>query len=157
MDSSALSFGRHLPLAATIIAVASCSPSNSVEADLIFTGGQVVTVDEDFSIAEALAVKDGSIIAVGTSREVSALRGPNTEIFDLSGKTVIPGLQDSHIHFLSLGNDITYEAELTFAETAEEIVAEMVGLEERMDPDPGEWLVGSRWDQYKYPEMVTRW
>ena len=68
MDSSALSFGRHLPLAATIIAVASCSPSNSVEADLIFTGGQVVTVDEDFSIAEALAVKDGSIIAVGTSR-----------------------------------------------------------------------------------------
>ena len=88
---------------------------------------------------------------------MSALRGPNTEIFDLSDKTVIPGLQDSHIHFLSLGSDITYEAELTFAETAEEIVAEMVGLEERMDPELGEWLVGNRWDQYKYPEMVTRW
>jgi predicted amidohydrolase YtcJ len=117
----------------------------------------VVTVDGDFSIAEALAVKDGRIVAVGTVREVATLRGAATEVFDLSGKTLIPGLQDSHIHFLSLGQDITYEAELTFAETAEEIVAEIVALGERMDPDPGEWLIGNRWDQYKYPEMVTRW
>ena len=144
-------------LPAVLLALVSCSPSGSVDADWIFTGGQVVAVDEDFSIFEALAVKDGSIIAVGTAREVAALRGPKTEVFDLSGRTLIPGLQDSHIHFLSLGHDITYEAELTFAVTAEEIVAEMVALGERKNPARGEWLVGNRWDQYKYPEMVTRW
>lgn len=147
----------HRAIAAAFLVFVSCSPSVSVEADWVFTGGQVVTVDEEFSTAEALAVKDGKIIAVGSDRDISALRGPGTEMFDLSGKTIVPGLQDSHIHFLSLGHDITYEAELTFAETAEEIVAEMVALQERMDPAPSEWLIGNRWDQYKYPEMVTRW
>ncbi len=146
-----------LAFAAALWVLVSCSPSVSVEADWVFFGGQVVTVDEAYSTAEALAVKDGKIIAVGSDRDISALRGAGTEVFDLLGKTIVPGLQDSHIHFLSLGHDITYEAELTFAETAEEIVAEMVALQERKDPDLGEWLIGNRWDQYKYPEMVTRW
>ncbi len=144
-------------LATCLIALTSCSTGNSIAADWVFTGGQVVKVDDQFSFAEALAVKDGNIFAVGTNREVARLRGPNTQVFDLDGKVVVPGLQDSHIHFLGLGNDITYEAELTFAETAEEIVAAMVALEERKDPESGEWLVGNRWDQYKYQEMVTRW
>lgn len=126
-------------------------------ADLIFTGGAVVTVDEDFSIAEALAVRDGQILAVGSATEVAGYAGPGTRVIDLEGKTVLPGLQDSHIHFLGLGQDVTYEAELTFAMTAEEIVAAVADLKERLDPEPGEWLVGNRWDQYKYPEMVTRW
>jgi len=126
-------------------------------ADMILTGGTVVTVDDDFTIVEALAIKDGQIIAVGSAAEVAALAGPGTRTIDLAGKTVIPGLQDSHIHFLSLGRDVTYEAELTFAMSAEEIVAAIVELRERLDPEPGEWLIGNRWDQYKYPEMVTRW
>ncbi|MFC1662097.1 amidohydrolase [Gemmatimonadota bacterium] len=145
-------------LSAGLLAI-SCSPSvpPPAQADWIFTGGQVVTLDQDFSMAEAVAVKGGRIVAVGSAREVGTYQGPNTEVVHLEGRTVIPGLQDSHIHFLSLGNDITYEAEFTFAMTAEEIVAEIVALKERMDPAPGEWLIGNRWDQYKYPEMVTRW
>ncbi|MBT8396070.1 MAG: amidohydrolase family protein, partial [Gemmatimonadetes bacterium] len=50
-----------------------------------------------------------------------------------------------------------YEAELTFAMTAEEIVEEILALKDRLDAQPGDWLIGNRWDQYKYPEMVTRW
>jgi len=126
-------------------------------ADMILTGGTVVTVDNEFGIAEALAIKDGRIIAVGSAAEVAALAGPGTRTIDLAGKTVIPGLQDSHIHFLRLGRDVTYEAELTFAMSAEEIVAAIAELKERLEPAPGEWLIGNRWDQYKYPEMVTRW
>lgn len=143
----------------TPLLLSSCtsSPPPGSEADWIFTGGQVVTVDEAFSLAEALAVKDGRIVAVGTAEEVEAFRGPETEVTDLAGKTLIPGLQDSHIHFLGLGRDVNYEAELTFATTAEEIVEEVADLKERLDPGPGEWLVGNRWDQYKYPRMVTRW
>ncbi len=148
-----------LLLSAAPLILSSCSPATppGTQADWIFTGGQVVTVDEDFSIAEALAVNDGRIIAVGSAREVGNLQGPATQVVDLEGQTVIPGLQDSHIHFLSLGHDVNYEAELTFAMTAEEIVEEIVALKERLKAQPGEWLIGNRWDQYKYPGMVTRW
>ncbi len=145
---------------AVALASAGCMSGQTAEwatADMILTGGTVVTVDDDFTIAEALAIKDGQIIAVGTAAEVAARAGSGTRTIDLAGKTVIPGLQDSHVHFLSLGRDVTYEAELTFAMSAEEIVAAIAELKERLDPEPGEWLIGNRWDQYKYPEMVTRW
>jgi predicted amidohydrolase YtcJ len=148
-----------LPAIAAVFFLSGCSSSSTsgVQADWIFTGGQVVTVDEDFSIQEAIAVRGGQILAVGSAEAIDSLRGPRTEVMDLAGRAVVPGLQDSHIHFLSLGHDITYEAELTFAMTAEEIVTEITDLEERLNPAPGDWLVGNRWDQYKYPEMVTRW
>ena len=143
----------------SLFLLASCEPSlpPGAQADWIFTGGQVVTVDDAFSVAEALAVKDGRIVAVGTAEEIELFRGSGTRVLEMAGRTLIPGLQDSHIHFLSLGHDITYEAELTFAMTADDIIQEMVALKERQDPGPGEWLIGNRWDQYKYPEMVTRW
>ncbi len=137
---------RYQVLTAATLLLSSCTASfpPAGQADWIFTGGQIVTVDEDFSMAEALAVKDGRILAVGAVAEVDAFRGPGTEVFDLEGKSVIPGLQDSHIHFLGLGRDVNYEAELTFAMTAEEIVAEIVSLKGRLAPEPGEWLVGNR-------------
>jgi hypothetical protein len=68
-------------------------------ADLVITNGKVITVDKDFSIAEAVAVKDGKIVAVGTSSEVSKFIGKNTRTLDLKGKTMLPGISDSHLHF----------------------------------------------------------
>ena len=127
------------------------------EPDLVLTGAEVRTVDAEDSLAEALAIKDGRIVAAGTASAVGALAGPNTRTVDLSGKTVIPGVQDSHIHFLSLGRDITSGVELSYAESAEDIVA---GVRDRIAEsrvEPGEWVVGRRWDQFKYPQMVTRW
>ena len=127
------------------------------EPDLVLTGAEVRTVDANDRVAEALAIKDGRVVAVGAAPEVAALAGPNTRTVDLAGLTVIPGLQDSHIHFLPLGQDITSGVELSYAESAEEIVA---GVRERIEASripPGEWVVGRRWDQFKYPQMVTRW
>ena len=126
-------------------------------ADLILTNGAIVTVDSAFSVAEALAVKHGRIVAVGSAADVDAWRGATTRVMDLDGRTVIPGLQDSHIHFVGLGRDIQGEAELTFAMSAEDILDAVTELKERLRPAPGEWIIGNRWDQYKYPEMVTRW
>ncbi len=126
-------------------------------ADWILTGGQVVTVDREFSLHRAIAVKDGKIIAVGTEQEVRKYAGAATRILNLAGKVVLPGLQDSHIHFLGLGHDIRYEADLTYARNAGEILAAMTALRKRLNPKPGDMLIGNRWDQYKYPEMVTRW
>jgi predicted amidohydrolase YtcJ len=155
---------RHTPYFAAIAIMSAISFASidqagrwSPDADWILTGGQVVTVDRNFSLHKAIAVKDDKIIAVGTEPEVRKLAGVSTRILNLAGKVVIPGLQDSHIHFLGLGRDIRYEADLTYARDAGEILAAMTALKKRLNPVAGGWLVGNRWDQYKYPEMVTRW
>ena len=67
-------------------------------ADLIVHKAKVVTVDAKFSIAQAVAVRDGRVIAVGTDAEVMKLQGPNTKLIDAGGKMVLPGLYDSHVH-----------------------------------------------------------
>jgi hypothetical protein len=134
-------------------ALAQWTPS----ADVIFTNGQIVTLDRDFTLSEALAIKDGRIIAVGSDEAVATHRGEATRVVDLGGKVVIPGLQDSHIHFLPLGRDVNFEVDLTYAMSAEDIVEAARKVKERRNLAPGEWLVGRRWDQYKYPRMVTRW
>jgi predicted amidohydrolase YtcJ len=126
-------------------------------ADTIFTGGSVVTVDKAFSIHKGLAVKDGRVMAVGTADEVLRYRGADTKVIDLKGRTIIPGIQDSHIHFVPLGNEIAKGVELTYAKNASDILAAVQAAKERNHLKPGEWLNGYRWDQYKYPEMVTRW
>src|SRR5687768_15213149 len=67
-------------------------------ADLVLLNGKIATVDEKFTIVEALAVKDGKILRVGTNREVLETKGDQTELVDLGGKMVLPGLMDSHTH-----------------------------------------------------------
>ncbi len=143
-----------LPIVALLMA--GCA-AEVPQADLILHGGQVVTVDADFSMARALAVKDGRVLAVGGNRAILRHRGPGTRVVDLAGMTMIPGLIDSHIHFRPLGRDVRQEAELGLAMTVDEMLDAVAELRERLDPEPGQWLVGNRWDQYKYPEMLTRW
>ncbi|QIF04242.1 amidohydrolase [Roseimicrobium sp. ORNL1] len=65
---------------------------------LILHGGKVITVDDKFSIHQAIAIEDGKILAVGSDAEVTALKGPDTQVLNLEGKTVMPGLMDSHVH-----------------------------------------------------------
>jgi predicted amidohydrolase YtcJ len=74
----------------------SCKPAQSV--DLILINGKIVTVDKKFTIAEAVAIKNDRIVAVGTSNKIKKLAGNQTKTIDLKGKTVIPGLIDSHLH-----------------------------------------------------------
>jgi predicted amidohydrolase YtcJ len=66
--------------------------------DWIFTNGTILTVDENFSIVEALAIRDGRILAGGTTASIQRLAGPATRRFDLQGKTMIPGIIDPHVH-----------------------------------------------------------
>ena len=77
-----------------------CATTSSIaqDADLILHHGKVVTVDRDFSIRQALAVKGDRLIKVGTERRGLEPRGPQTVLVDLDGKMVLPGLIDSHTH-----------------------------------------------------------
>lgn len=67
-------------------------------ADLILTGGVVYTVDAARSWAQAVAVRDGTIVAIGTDRDVAELKGPASEVVELGGRMVLPGFQDAHVH-----------------------------------------------------------
>ncbi len=92
------SFWRLLAAACVLVAWFSAAFAAEPAADWILHGGRVVTVDKDFRVAEALAVRNGRIVAVGSDRQVLALRGPQTRTLDLQGKMVLPGLIDSHVH-----------------------------------------------------------
>jgi predicted amidohydrolase YtcJ len=76
------------------------SPALTQPADMVLRGGKVITVDKDWRIAQAVAVKDGRFVAVGSIEEMAARIGPGTQIVELGGKTVVPGLIDSHLHLL---------------------------------------------------------
>lgn len=77
---------------------------------LILHHGRIATQDERRSFAEAVAIRDGRFVAVGTDRDVLALRDAHTEVIDLGGRTVIPGLNDSHLHVIRGG--LNYNLEL---------------------------------------------
>jgi len=79
-----------------LIFQSTCKPMQS--ADIILYNGKIITVDHNFSIAEALAISDGKIVAVGTNRQIKRYASSKTETIDLKRKTVIPGLIDSHLH-----------------------------------------------------------
>ncbi|HKL62499.1 MAG TPA: amidohydrolase [Woeseiaceae bacterium] len=77
--------------------VAPAAPS----ADVIYHGGDILTLDDEDTIAEALAVADGRILAVGSEEAVSAYRGESTEMVDLQGRTLTPGFIDGHSHYFN--------------------------------------------------------
>lgn len=73
-------------------------------ADTIYHGGEIITVNDAQPTAEALAVKDGTILAVGGKADVFTLKGDQTQVVDLIGKTLVPGFVDGHAHFLGFGS-----------------------------------------------------
>lgn len=107
--------------------------------DLILINGKIVTVDKDFSIQQAVAVRDGKIFAAGSTSRIKGLAGTKTKVIDLKGRTVIPGLIDAHMHFLRAGFRWRQELRLDTARSVKEIL----GLIERRVGQirPGEWIL----------------
>ena len=85
------------------LVIAGCAGVWAADADLILHNGKIVTVDANFSVRQAVAIKAGKITAVGSDAAVLAERGPQTRVIDLRGRTVLPGLFDSHVHALEPG------------------------------------------------------
>jgi predicted amidohydrolase YtcJ len=116
-------------------------------ADLILVNGKLVTVDEATPEAQALAAREGVIVAVGSTAEIERYRGPDTEVIDLGGKLAIPGFIEGHAHFTGLGRSLMI-VELRTARTWEEVVERVAGAV--AEAEPGEWISGRGWHQEKW-------
>ncbi|MBW8853112.1 MAG: amidohydrolase [Bradyrhizobium sp.] len=91
---------------ACAILVAGCGGFDVAPADAIFINGKVVTVDDDSRVAQAFAIRDGKFLSVGSTAEIQRHAGASTQVVDLKGRTVIPGLADGHFHSAGGGTGI---------------------------------------------------
>src|SRR3954469_21336799 len=98
--------------AATILLCLFATPAFAQTPDTILINGKILTVDSKFSTREALSIHDGKILVVGTTSDIRKSAGPRTQVIDLQGRTVIPGLIDSHIHAIRAG--LTYSSEVNW-------------------------------------------
>src|SRR5665213_474136 len=106
--------------------------------DLILSNGKIITVDERFTIAQAVAIKGDRIAAVGTTQEMARLAGPNTRKIDLMGRAVIPGLIDNHMHLLRAATTWTRELRFDGVESRKHAI-EMLRARVKA-VGPGEWV-----------------
>ncbi len=116
-------------------------------ADLIVTNARVYTVDDSRPFVSALAVRDGRVQFVGSSREALLLRGPSTRVIDGTGLTVIPGMVDAHAHLFGLA-EFLRSIDLTDTRSFDEIVARVAARVK--DTPAGQWVIGRGWDQNKW-------
>ena len=107
-------------------------------ADTILTNGKIITVDETFSIAQAVAMRGSRIVAVGTNQEITRLAGPNTRRIDLRGRSVVPGMIDNHAHFQEEGEYWTLEQRLDGVDTRKQALALLVA--KAKEKGPGQWV-----------------
>ena len=132
-----LLLGRAIAL--TLFIIAAAAVANAQTADTILVNGKIITVDDRFTIAEALAVRGERIIAVGSNADIEKLKAPSTRVVDLNRRTVIPGLIDNHAHFMRAAEYWHREVRLdgvTSHKQALELMAEKARRSKA-----GEWVV----------------
>ena len=120
--------------------------------------GKIITVDECDSVTESVAVKNGKILAIGLVEEISLLSGPKTKVIDLDGKTVMPGIIDSHTHPSHIASRfLEIDCRTPPIKNISEI---LVKIKEKVkELTPGEWIRGANFNDSKLPEKrhITRW
>ncbi len=143
---------KKLFLLTLLVMITSCQTSKE-PADLLLLNAHIYTVNEAFDKAEALAVKDGKILEVGTSEYISG-KYDGKEVVDAGGKTVIPGLIDAHCHFYGLGLN-QLKVDLVGTTSYEEVLARVRQFSEE---NPSNFIQGRGWDQndWEVKEFPTK-
>ncbi|HEX8185186.1 MAG TPA: amidohydrolase [Blastocatellia bacterium] len=146
-------------IALVLVIFALCLPTaytSAETADVIFKNGNIYTLNERAGRAEAIAVKSGRIVFVGSNKDAKAYEGKATRVIDLKGNTVVPGLTDSHYHLSGVGaREMNLNLEgITSLEDFLAKIKERVGRAK-----PGEWVTGRGWIEtfWKPPVFPTRW
>ena len=107
-------------------------------ADLILTNGKIITVNDTFQIAQAVAVRGSRIVAVGSNADITRLAGPNTQRIDLRGKSMVPGFIDNHAHFQEEGAYWTMELRFDGMDTRKKVL-DAIAAKAKATPNGG-WV-----------------
>ena len=120
--------------------------------DQILSNGKILTVDEDFNIVEAIAIDGNRILATGSNEEMLALAGAGTEVVDLEGRTVIPGLIDNHVHFIRTVQRWHQQARIDGVASREEALSIVADHAEGLPA--GEWfMVQGGWSEDQFSDQ----
>ena len=118
-------------------------------ADTILVGGKVYTLDEKRPVAEAIAIRDGVIVAVGDSEKIAAYSGGGTATIELDGQIVMPGLSDLHVH--------PVQASRCVIPQGAQLPEIQANLKMCIDAaEPGQWITGGQWDASAIGQVPTR-
>ncbi len=133
---------------ATVFAAA---PAAAQAPDTILVNGKILTVDQQFSTREALAIRDGRIVALDTTANIRKLAGRQTRVVDVQGRTVIPGLIDSHLHAIRAAQTFATEVNWIGAASLTEALGRISEAARTMKP--GAWLiVAGGWNVQQFKE-----
>jgi predicted amidohydrolase YtcJ len=143
MKKTLRSFAAAMLLGTTLFSSCTSTQTATETSDLIVYNGTVYTVNDAFDKAEAFAVKDGKILAVGTTEEIRN-KYKATEELDAQGKAIYPGFNDAHAHFYRYGLSLQ-SADLVGTESFKEVVKKVTEQREKY-PD-ADWITGRGWDQ----------
>ena len=134
-----------------VLAVSIAVPASAQAPDTILINGKIVTLDSRSTVAMGLAVTDGRITATGSTDDVRKLAGPSTRVIDLRGRTVIPGLIDSHLHAIRAALSFSTEVNWIGAHSIEEGLGRIRAAARAMKP--GAWLiVAGGWNVQQFEE-----
>ena len=137
-------------LTALVVTIALACPAAAQQPDTVLLNGKILTVDRTSSTREALAIRDGRITAVGTTADIRRLAASTTRVIDLQGRTVIPGLIDSHMHAIRAAQFFATEVNWIGAPTLTEALARMRAAAQAR---PGAWLiVAGGWTENQFKE-----
>jgi predicted amidohydrolase YtcJ len=123
-------------LVAGFLAASMALNAQQAAPDLILSNGKIITVDDQFSIAQAVAVRGARIVAVGSNADINKLAGPNTRRIDLRGKSVVPGFIDNHAHFQEEGEYWTLETRLDGVDSRKQALEKLVAHAKAKGPGP---------------------
>ncbi|MFE5124005.1 amidohydrolase [Streptomyces sp. NPDC056669] len=122
-------------------------------ADLVVLGGQVLTVDENFTIASAVAVANGRIAAVGDDETIRPWIGPKTDVIELRGRTVLPGINDAHLHLALFGTSRPpFSLDLTVVDSLAAL--QQAFADAASEPPDNRWLTGHGWREATITEYA---
>lgn len=135
----------------TAISKAQTSELNTL-ADQIYFNGKIYTMNDNRPTVEAVAVSGDSILSVGSKEDTMKLKGDKTKLFDLNGKTMIPGLIEGHAHLYHLGFNLL-EVDLTGAKSYDEAIERVA--EKAKNTPKGEWILANGWHHDKWDTQPT--
>lgn len=117
--------------------------AQALSADLVIKNANIRTMDAKRTVARSIAMLNGKIIAVGSDADTASLVGKNTRVIDAGGKTIIPGFNDAHVHFMETGSQLS-SVDLRDAKTPEEFVRRLKDFAAKLPKD--RWILGGKWD-----------